>query len=36
MILTANKFVKDWREVLAGDELMITALLDWLSTSATC
>ncbi len=27
-ILTANKSVKDWPEVLAGDEVMTTALLD--------
>jgi DNA replication protein DnaC len=28
MILTTNKSVKDWPEVLAGDEVMTTALLD--------
>ena len=28
MILTANKFVKDWPEVFKEDEVMITALLD--------
>ncbi len=28
MILTTNKFVKDWPEVLAGDGVMITSLLD--------
>jgi hypothetical protein len=27
MILTANKSVKDWPEILAGDEVMTTALL---------
>jgi DNA replication protein DnaC len=28
MILTTNKSVKDWPEILAGDEVMTTALLD--------
>ena len=28
MILTTNKSVKDWPEILAGDEVMATALLD--------
>lgn len=28
MILTTNKAVKDWPEILAGDEVMATALLD--------
>jgi DNA replication protein DnaC len=28
MILTTNKSVKDWPEVLAGDEVMTTAILD--------
>ncbi len=28
MVLTTNKSVKDWPEVLAGDEVMTTALLD--------
>jgi DNA replication protein DnaC len=27
-ILTTNKSVKDWPEVLAGDEVMTTAILD--------
>jgi len=28
IIITTNKSVKDWPEVLAGDEVMTTALLD--------
>jgi len=28
MIITTNKSVKDWAEVMAGDEVMTTALLD--------
>lgn len=28
MVLTTNKSVKDWPEILAGDEVMTTALLD--------
>jgi DNA replication protein DnaC len=28
MLVTTNKAVKDWAEVLAGDEVMTTALLD--------
>jgi DNA replication protein DnaC len=28
MILTTNKSVKDWPEILAGDEVRTTALLD--------
>ena len=28
MVLTTNKSVKDWPEILAGDEVMATALLD--------
>ena len=28
MILTTNKSVKDWPEILASDEVMTTALLD--------
>ncbi len=28
MILTTNKSVKDWPEILAGDEVMTTAILD--------
>jgi len=28
MIITTNKSVKDWPEVMAGDEVMTTALLD--------
>jgi DNA replication protein DnaC len=28
MLITTNKGVKDWPEVLAGDEVMTTALLD--------
>jgi DNA replication protein DnaC len=28
MILTTNKAVKDWPEILAGDEVMATAMLD--------
>lgn len=28
MILTTNKSVKDWPKILAGDEVMTTALLD--------
>jgi DNA replication protein DnaC len=28
MILTTNKSVEDWPEILAGDEVMTTALLD--------
>lgn len=28
MILTTNKSIKDWPEILAGDEVMTTALLD--------
>ena len=28
MIITTNKSVKDWPEVIAGDEVMTTALLD--------
>ncbi len=27
-MITTNKAVKDWLEVLAGDEIMTTALLD--------
>lgn len=27
-ILTTNKSVKDWPEILAGDEVMTTAILD--------
>ena len=28
ILITTNKAVKDWPEVLAGDEVMATALLD--------
>ena len=28
MIITTNKAVKDWPEILAGDEVMATAVLD--------
>jgi DNA replication protein DnaC len=28
ILITTNKAVKDWPEVLAGDEVMTTALLD--------
>ncbi len=28
MIITTNKSVKDWPEIMAGDEVMTTALLD--------
>lgn len=28
MILTTNESMKDWPEILAGDEVMATALLD--------
>ncbi len=28
ILITTNKAVKDWAEVLAGDEVMTTALLD--------
>ena len=27
-ILTTNKAIKDWPEIMAGDEVMATALLD--------
>ena len=27
-IITTNKSVKDWPEILAGDEVMATAILD--------
>ena len=27
-IITTNKSVKDWPEILAGDEVMATAVLD--------
>jgi DNA replication protein DnaC len=27
-MITTNKSVKDWAEVMAGDEVMTTALLD--------
>lgn len=28
ILITTNKSVKDWPEILAGDEVMATALLD--------
>jgi DNA replication protein DnaC len=28
MIITTNKSIKDWPEILAGDEVMTTAVLD--------
>lgn len=28
ILITTNKSVKDWPEILAGDEVMTTALLD--------
>jgi len=28
LIITTNKSVKDWPEIMAGDEVMTTALLD--------
>ncbi len=28
MLITTNKAVKDWTEVLAGDEVLATAVLD--------
>ena len=28
IIITTNKSVKDWPEIMAGDEVMTTALLD--------
>ena len=28
IVITTNKSVKDWAEVMAGDEVMTTALLD--------
>ena len=29
-LITTNKSVKDWPKVLAGEEVMATAILDWL------
>jgi DNA replication protein DnaC len=36
MILTTNKSVKDWPEILAGDEVMATAVLDRLLHKSRC
>ena len=35
-LITTNKSVKDWPEILAGDEVMATALLDRLPAPMPC
>lgn len=34
ILITTNKSVRGWTELLAGDEALATAILDWLSHRA--